>query len=90
MNTLFSRMIASDREQTTSTVRFLFRPRLDSAIFGSFPPLVEFLLFFLPPALSVYRTASTGETFAAMRAGFPVDIQTVKSVNTAEPMKISG
>ncbi|WP_416337074.1 hypothetical protein [Desulfitobacterium sp.] len=39
---------------------------------------------------SVYRTASTGDTAAAIRPGFKVLMSTVMTANSAAPMNING
>ena len=55
-------------------------------------PFLNPFAYFFPvlPLPSVYRTASTGDTFAAIRPGFAVLITTVTKVKTALPAKING
>jgi len=72
-------------------VRFLFLPRLEMAIFHSFPPSVDLLAFFLICSLfPLYRTASTGVTFPAIFPGLHVLINTVTRANNEAPIKIKG
>ena len=82
------------RERTVTAVLPLLRPRFALAIRERDAPLCalrifsRFPVFFLPP--SVYRSASTGETFAAMRPGFAQERKTVARENSAAPTKIPG
>ncbi len=82
-------MTDSAKDTTTSMVLLLLRPKLLNAIWWTFAPRVArcFLLNF---TCSVYFVASTGETFAAMRAGFEQESRTVTMENAAEPRKITG
>ena len=67
------------REQRTRKVRFLLRHRLAQAMAAKEAPRRPFFSFFLEPgAASVYRSASTGETFPASRAGRRHEMITVK------------
>ena len=78
-----------DSDTTTSTVFFLFRPRLASAILPT--PACSLFRFLLEEnAASVYFTASTGETFAAIRPGFLQESSTVTTVKKADTRKING
>ena len=86
---IFNSATARDREITTRAVFFLFRPRLAQAIDAglTFP---EERRRFLLPVTSVYRTASTGDTFPAMRPGRAQDSSTVSRAKTAAKRKIQG
>ena len=81
----------NDMEMITRIVRFRFRPRLAAAMPAIFALLPKRRFpFFIAPSLSVYRTASTGDTFAAIRPGLAVLIKTVSSANRILPAKILG
>ena len=70
-------------------MRFLFLPRLAKAI----PPIPDRLLlrsFREEMPVSAYFTASTGETFAAIRPGRPQESSTVATANSADAAKIRG
>ena len=54
------------------------------------PVCLPFALFGCLALASVYRTASTGDTRAAIRPGLRQERRTVMSENTAEKRKISG
>ena len=66
------------------------RPKLAAAIPLIFAPRCEFRFFFCAFMLSVYLTASTGDTLAAIRPGFAVLIATVTAANKMLPMKMTG
>ena len=90
MTTRFISTTARARDRTVTTVLPRLRPRLAQAIWNRDAPLFRArrLPLVLPP--SVYRTASTGDTFAAMRPGRAQDKNTVRSENSAAPIKIQG
>ena len=71
-------------------VRLRFRPRLASAILGIDVPECVSRSSFPEVVTSVYRTASTGETWAAVFPGLLQEIKTVTSETSAAPMKING
>ncbi|MNW50132.1 hypothetical protein D3C74_275730 [compost metagenome] len=76
---------------TTRRVRFLLRPRLARAMQCILAPRVDFLNFVLfLRSLSIYLTASTGDTLAAILPGLKMLMNTVISVNNAAPIKIHG
>ncbi|MNW52688.1 hypothetical protein D3C74_302160 [compost metagenome] len=76
---------------TTNTVRFVLRPKLERAMWIILAPSVDFFSLRLPLVFpSVYLTASTGETAAAILPGLKVLIITVMSANKADPTKIHG
>ena len=87
---LLRRTTERDRDRMTTRVFPLLLPRPDRAIRQSFPPSVVRFSFRLPFAPSVYRTASTGDTRAAIRAGFLVEMPTVTRVKRTAPRKMRG
>ena len=79
-----------DMEITTKTVLFLFLLRLEAAIAEMREPRFVFLPFFFECPASAYRTASTGETLAAILPGLFVLKNTVMRANKRAPIKIIG
>ncbi len=77
-------------EAMINAARRLLRPKLEKAMRDSFAPCVRFADCFLHASCSVYRTASSGDTFAAFFAGLRVLIYTVTIVNNEAMTKISG
>ena len=79
-------------ETTVTAVRTRLRPRLAQAIPGRDAP--ESVPRLRPPDRaglpSLQRTASTGETFAALRPGRAQERNTVPRAKRAEPAKIHG
>ena len=72
------------------TVLPLLRPRLAQAMPAKEKPFRDFLSFRPLPLPSVYRTASTGETLAAIRPGRAQERNTVSRAKAADPRKITG
>ena len=85
----FSSTTDRHRDSTTSTVRLRLRPRLASAIRQT-PARLPRRVPARPGRASVYRVASTGETFPASRPGRAQEKRTVASAKSADPRKMSG
>ena len=86
----FSSTTARVRERTVTTVFPRLRPRLAQAMPAREKAFRGRRVFFRLPLPSVYRTASTGETLAAIRPGRAQERNTVSRANPAEPRKITG
>lgn len=78
---------AKDRDTTVTTVLPLLRPRLARAMAGRETPLPDFFSFRFPPSPSVYRTASMGETLAAIPAGLGAGEEDRKQGEQGRPHK---
>ena len=78
-----------DNDTTTRTVFFLFLPRFARAM-RPIPALLLLRCLLEKFPLSVYFTASTGDTFAAIRPGRPQERSTVTTANKADTIKITG
>ena len=91
VTTTASSMMLKEMEEMTTAVVRLFLPKPASAIENGLKRLYRFFFFFgLQWAVSVYFTASIGETLPATFPGLRQLRKTVKTENTAPNRKIHG